>query len=97
MDIILPILHLLAARTAVTTLVKVKSHSGVPLNEAADVMADQGQTSTTVVFTPLANADTIHLYDGTGEPITALKTFLRTSYHQPVAVLQWLLLCMMFA
>ena len=40
LDIICPILELLAARTATTTFVRVKSHSGVPLNEAADVLAD---------------------------------------------------------
>eukprot|EP00961_Rhodomonas_salina_P204647 2762024-Rhodomonas_salina.1 len=38
------------ARNATTTPVKVKAHSGVPLNEAADVAADLGCSSDILCF-----------------------------------------------
>eukprot|EP00961_Rhodomonas_salina_P266182 3598063-Rhodomonas_salina.3 len=44
-DVIIPLAVKLAARTETTVLVKVKSHMGVPLNEAADVEANNGLLS----------------------------------------------------
>ena len=41
-DIIVPCIQLLRKRTAVTKFVKVKSHSGILLNERADDLAGQG-------------------------------------------------------
>lgn len=49
-DVIEPLSAKIRARDATTTLVKVKAHSGVPLNEAADVAADLGCSSDTLRF-----------------------------------------------
>ena len=42
-DIIEPCIQMLRQRTKVTRFVKVKSHSGILLNERADVLAEQGR------------------------------------------------------
>ena len=42
-DIIEPCIQMLRQRTGVTRFVKVKSHSGILLNERADVLAEQGR------------------------------------------------------
>ena len=44
-DIIEPCLQLLRGRQAVTRLVKVKSHSGLLMNERADALAELGRAS----------------------------------------------------
>eukprot|EP00961_Rhodomonas_salina_P286229 3867505-Rhodomonas_salina.1 len=44
-DVIIPLAVKIAARTGLTTIVKVKSHMGVPLNEEADVEANKGLSS----------------------------------------------------
>eukprot|EP00961_Rhodomonas_salina_P152397 2051422-Rhodomonas_salina.1 len=49
-DVIEPLSAKIRARGATTTLVKVKAHSGVPLNEAADVAADLGCSSDILCF-----------------------------------------------
>eukprot|EP00961_Rhodomonas_salina_P122090 1643959-Rhodomonas_salina.1 len=40
-DVIIPLAVKIAARTGLTTIVKVKSHMGVPLNEEADMEANK--------------------------------------------------------
>eukprot|EP00961_Rhodomonas_salina_P204835 2764871-Rhodomonas_salina.3 len=49
-DVIEPLSAKFRARQSPTILVKVKAHSGVPLNEAADRDADRGRSSSEVRF-----------------------------------------------
>jgi ribonuclease HI len=77
LDIICPILELLAARSETTTFVKVKSHSGVPLNEAADVLADMGTESPEFMCEYDSQGAKLTPFTCLGEVIPNLNTFLR--------------------
>ena len=76
-DIIFQILELLAERTATTTQVKVKSHKGIPLNEAADVLADAGTEFREILCEPDHAGTRLHAYTAAGYPIPNLNTFLK--------------------
>ena len=80
-DIIFQILELLAESTATTTLVKVKSHSGVPLNEAANVLADAGTESLEILCEPDRAGTRLHAFTASGDPVPNLNTFLKEGRH----------------
>ena len=79
-DIILPILELLNQRTALTTLVKVKSHAGVPLNEAADALAELGNADPSLICSPEDTTHRLRPLTLEGDPIANLATHLRKHY-----------------
>jgi ribonuclease HI len=79
-DIIYPILVLLHTRTAHTLFVKVKSHSGVALNEQADLLAEEGHISDAVTFDPPVCGYSLAPYTREGLPIANLRTHLREQF-----------------
>ena len=80
-DVILPILHLLSRRTEPTTFVKVKSHSGIPLNDKADEMADQGSSNPEIAFPPILHGTSIALFTKDGAPIPNLLKHAKEAYN----------------
>ena len=65
------------ARTETTTFVKVKSHSGVPLNEAADVLAEMGTESPDFMCEYDSQGAKLTPFTCHGEVIPNLNSFLR--------------------
>jgi len=86
-DLLVKVMRLLAQRTAMTKLVKVKSHSGIPLNEEADTLA-QVQEENELRFAPQVGTPILEPRDIEATPVQMRQRIAQAVQRQKWEVLR---------